>query len=134
MSNYVLITFICIIVFNLLSTTCRKITVPPLMGSETLHHLPAVTHPQCDFRWDSHVEGSDPKAHISPHTLLQLWALTGSRGITESPALPVPISAAACAPPPPGQEPSRLSEELRSSCGPCMKRIPNPMPAGLMQS
>ena len=104
------------------------------MGSETLHHLPAVTHPQCDFRWDSHVEGSDPKAHISPHTLLQLWALTGSRGITESPPLPVPISAAAGAPPQPGHEPSWLSEELRPSCGPCMKRIPNPMPAGLMQS
>ena len=89
MSNYALITFSCITVFNLLSTTCREITVPPLTGSEMLHHLPTVTHPQCDFRWDSHVESSDPKAHISPHILLQLWGV-----LTESasPSLQLPAT------------------------------------------
>ena len=78
MSNSALITFSCITVLNLLSTTCREITVAPLTGSEMLHHLPTVTHPQCDFRWDSHVESSDPKAHISPHIRLQLCGVTES--------------------------------------------------------
>lgn len=116
-SNYALITFSCITAFNLLSATCREMTVPPLTGSEMLHHLPTVTHPQCDFRWDLHVESSDPKAHISPRILLQLWGLLQLCRVTESGA-PTAGAARSLQPPAPRLRPASSPGDSRRSSDP----------------